>query len=717
MVDAGRMMLLDPPTPADMPPATAELPAAPADSRLRRLLRGRADDAIWVRPCVLVLLVGTAVLYIWGLGAAGWANDYYSAAVQAGTKSWKAFFFGSSDAANFITVDKPPASLWVMELSARVFGLNSWSILVPQALEGVAAVGLLYLTVRRWFGATAGLVAGAVMALTPVSVLMFRFNNPDALLVLLMVAAAYAVTRALEDGATKWLVWAGVFLGFGFLTKMLQVLTVMPGFFLAYLIAGPPRLGKRLWQLVLGGLAFVAAAGWWVAIVELWPTDSRPYIGGSENNSVLDLVFGYNGFGRLTGNETGSVIGGGGQGQAGSWGPTGWTRLFNDSWGGQASWLIPAALLFAIVGVALAGLHSRTDRLRAAVLVWGGWLFFTGATFSLGEGIIHEYYAIALAPAIGALVGIGTTVLWARRSDWWAGGLLAAATALSAWWAFVLLGRTPDWLPWLRPLVLIAAVLAVVGLLAGVMAGERLGQTFGSVALTIAAVAALAGPVAYSLGTVNTESGGAIPLAGPAGQSRSGPAGRGPIPRPGDGPAVQNGQNGLPIRPNQPMIPPNNQFPPNGQNGLPPRPNNQIPPSGQFPPNAQAGRPAAGGGGLLDGATPSDAVVEFLEDGSDAFTWALATAGANRAAGYQLATGDPVMVIGGFNGTDPWPTLDGFEQLVADGEVHYYLAGGAIGGGQGRGTSAEIDDWVTAGFASITVDGTIFYDLTQPLTD
>ena len=165
------------------------------------------------------------------------------------------------------------------------------------------------------------------------------------------------------------------------------------------------------------------------------------------------------------------------------------------------------------------------------------------------------------------------------------------------------------------------------------------------------------------------------------------------------------------------MIPPNNQLPPNGQNGLPPRPNNQIPPSGQFPPNAQAGRPAAGGGGLLDGATPSEAVIEFLDEGSDGFTWVLATAGANRAAGYQLATEDPVMVIGGFNGTDPWPTLDGFEQLVADGEVHYYLAGGAIGGGQGRGTSAEIDDWVTTGFTSVTVDGTIFYDLTQPLTD
>src|SRR5450432_3225745 len=180
------------------------------------------SDARWVRPSVIALLVATGLLYMWGLGASGWANSFYSAAVQAGTKSWKAFFFGSSDAANFITVDKPPAALWVMEISARMFGVNSWSILVPQALEGVATVGVLYATVRRWFSPGAGLIAGAVMALTPVAALMFRFNNPDALLVLLLVASAYALTRSLENGSTKWLLLASGLIGFGFLAKMLQ---------------------------------------------------------------------------------------------------------------------------------------------------------------------------------------------------------------------------------------------------------------------------------------------------------------------------------------------------------------------------------------------------------------------------------------------------------------------------------------------------------------
>lgn len=649
-------------------------------------------DPRWVKPAVGALLVATAVLYLWGLGASGWANSFYSAAVQAGTKSWKAFFFGSSDSANFITVDKPPASLWVMELSARVFGVNSWSILVPQALEGVAAVGLLYLTVRRWFGVAAGLIAGAVMAFMPAAALMFRFNNPDALLVLLMVAAAYMVTRAIEDGKTSWLVWAGVFLGFGFLTKMLQAFVVMPAFALAYLVAGPPKLGKRLWQLVLGGLAMIAAAGWWVAIVELWPASSRPYIGGSTDNSVLDLVFGYNGFGRLTGNETGSVVAGGGQGQAGQWGETGWLRMFGDSWAGHASWLIPAALIFALAGLALAGWKNRHDRIRAAVIMWGGWLFITGAMFSLGAGIIHEYYSVALAPAIGALVGIGSTVLFALRERWWARFVLAGSVAVTAWWAWTVLERTPDWNSWLRPLVLALAGGGIVGLLIG-----RTAARWGAGA---ALAACLIAPTAYAISTASQVHSGAIPGVGPA--SSFGPGGAG-------------GQGALPAPPTGGAFP----TPPAG--GFP------TPPAGAqggFPGGGIGGFPGGGMGGmggLLDAATPSDTVVDFLSAGQEGFTWSLATIGANNAAGYQLATGDPVMAIGGFNGTDEWPTLEGFQQMVADGDIHYFVAGG-MGGGMGGGpvgasssTSSQISEWVQSTFAEVTVDGTTFYDLTQPL--
>src|SRR2546421_5618345 len=279
-------------------------------------------DPPWVRVSLLVLLAGTAVLYLWGLGASGWANSYYSAAVQAGATSWKAFFFGSSDAANFITVDKAPASLWPMELSARLFGVNAWSILVPQALEGVAAVGILYAAVRRWFGAGAGLVAGAVLAVTPVAALMFRFNNPDALLVLLLTGAAYAMVRALGEGRTRWLLLAGCLIGTGFLAKMLQTVLVVPGFALAYLIAGPVTFRRRIVQLLVGAGAMVVSGMWWVVAVMAVPASARPFIGGSQNNSLWNLMFGYNGLGRLTGNEAGSV--GGGRASTGSrWGATG----------------------------------------------------------------------------------------------------------------------------------------------------------------------------------------------------------------------------------------------------------------------------------------------------------------------------------------------------------------------------------------------------------
>ncbi|HEY7177485.1 MAG TPA: glycosyltransferase family 39 protein, partial [Micromonosporaceae bacterium] len=358
----------------------------------------------WVRPALAVLLAGTALLYLWDLSASGWANAFYSAAVQAGTKSWKAFFFGSSDASNFITVDKPPASLWVMEISARIFGVNSWSILVPQALEGVAAVGLLYATVRRWYGPAAGLVAGAAFALTPVAVLMFRFNNPDALLVLLLVAAAYATTRAVEVASPRWLALAGALVGLGFLTKMFQAFLVLPAFALVYLVAAPATFRKRLWHVVVAGAAMVVAAGWWVAIVSLIPAADRPYIGGSQNNSVLGLAFGYNGFGRLTGNETGSVGGGGAGGPGGGmWGRTGWTRLFGADIGGQTAWLLPAALALLLIGLWTSRRAPRTDHARAGYVLWGAWLVVTAAVFSFMAGIFHPYYTVALAPAIGAL--------------------------------------------------------------------------------------------------------------------------------------------------------------------------------------------------------------------------------------------------------------------------------------------------------------------------
>src|SRR6266496_2236765 len=389
--------------------------------RWHRLLRGRTADPAWVRPSLLGLLAAAAVLYLWALGRSGYANDYYAAAVQAGSTSWKAFFFGSFDSSNFITVDKPPAALWVMDLSARLFGVNSWSLLVPQALEGVATVGVLYAAVRRYAGPAAGLLAGAVLTATPVAALMFRYDNPDALLVLLLTVGAYATLRAVESGRTKWLVLAGTAVGFGFLAKMLQAFLVVPAFGLAYLIAGPTPVRRRVGQLLVALAALIASAGWWVAIVQLIPAADRPYIGGSTTNSVLQLMFGYNGFGRLTGNETGSVIPGGAGGFGGvggsMWGPTGLTRLLGADMGGEISWLLPAALAAFGIGLWITWRARRTDLVRASLVVWGGWLLITAVVFSFARGIIHPYYTVALAPAIGALVGIVVPILWRNRRE------------------------------------------------------------------------------------------------------------------------------------------------------------------------------------------------------------------------------------------------------------------------------------------------------------
>jgi 4-amino-4-deoxy-L-arabinose transferase-like glycosyltransferase len=656
-----------------------------------------------------VLLLVTAFLYLWGLGKSGWANAFYSAAAQAGSVSWKAFFFGSSDAANSITVDKTPGALWIMDLSARIFGVNSWSILVPEALIGVASVALLYSTVKRWFGPAAGLIAGAVLALTPVAVLMFKFNNPDALLVLLMIAGAWATSRAIETGRTKWLLWAGVFVGFGFLTKMLQALLVVPAYALAYLFAGPPKLGKRIVQLLLSGLAVIVSAGWYIAIVELWPKSSRPFIGGSQNNSLLELALGYNGLGRLSGDETGSVGGGGG---GGGWGQTGLLRMFDSDQGGQISWLLPAALILLAGGLAVTWRRTRTDRQRAALILWGGWLLVTGLTFSVMQGIFHAYYTVALAPAIGAVVGMGAVLLWRERRNVWPAGVLAVAVAVSAWWSYHLLAQSADFLPWLRWTVLVVGLLAAVAVLGTI----RLGGRVVGLAAALAVAVSLAGPAAYAVQTASQPHTGSIPTAGPAVTTGfgggPGRGGRGGFPGGGGGlPGFNGGGRG-----NGGGFPGQNGGTQNGgtQNGG--TQNGGTPNGGGF---GGGGRRGGGMGGLLDASTVSAEMKALLVADAGKYTWTAAAIGSQNASGYQLATGKPVMAIGGFNGTDPSPTLAQFKQYVAEGKIHYFVGGSGIGGGFGNNTggsndSSQISQWVSQNFTAKSVAGTTVYDLTAP---
>ncbi len=693
------------PVPPMVSASPVEPPPPPARSRATRFFLGRPQDPAWVRPSLWGLLLVTAVLYIWGLGASGWANAFYSAAVQAGSVSWKAFFYGSSDAANSITVDKTPASLWIMALSVRIFGLSSWSILVPEALMGVATAGLLFTTVRRWFGPAAGLIAGAVTALTPIAVLMFRFNNPDAMLVLLMVAGAYFTVRAIEKGSTWWLVLAGVSVGFGFLTKMLQALLVVPAYGLAYLIAGPPRLGKRLLQLVLAGVAIVVSAGWYIAIVELVPASMRPYIGGSQNNSLLELTLGYNGLGRLSGNETGSVGGGGGNGGTSMWGATGITRLFQTEQAGQISWLLPAALILLVGGLVLTVRAARTDRLRAGLVLWGGWLVITGLVFSFMQGIFHAYYTVALAPAIGAVVGMGAVVAWRARRNPVAVATLALATAATAWWSYHLLALSPTFVPWLKYVVLALGMTGAVGLLAAVVR-QRTAARVAIVAAGVALAAGLAGPAAYAVQTASQPHTGSIPTAGPSVSGggfggRGGPGGGGPG-------GFRGGNRGGGF--------PGGGFPGGGTPGGTGTGTGTgaQPGGGGF----AGGRPGGGGmGGLLDAATVSSAMKALLEQNASSYTWAAAAIGSQNASGYQLATQLPVMAIGGFNGSDPSPTLAQFKQYVAAGKIHYFIGGGSGFGGRSTGGSSDssaIAQWVQANFTAKTVGSTTVYDLTSP---
>lgn len=625
-------------------------PPVPVPSGRRSHWWVRPGRPAWGLPAHVCVTALAALLYGWGLGSVGMGNSFYAAAVKSGTESWKAFLFGSLDPGNFITVDKPPASLWLMELSGRLFGFSSWSMLVPEALCGVVTVAVLYHLVRRWAGELAGLLAALAMALTPIAVVMFRYNNPDALLTLLLVLSAWALWSALETAKTWKLVACGALLGLAFTTKSLQAFVVLPALAIVYLCAGAPHLRRRIVQVLWAGLALMVSSGWWVALVELWPTGSRPYVGGSTNNSELNLIFGYNGFGRLLGSSGpgggGGPSGGGGPGFGGSAGPL---RMFNDLVGGQVSWLVPLALAGLVAGLWLTRRGRRTDLSRAGYLLWGGWLLCTAAVFSMTQGIFHPYYTVALAPGVAALAGAGSVALWrlARANRWWS-FVLPAAVVGSAVWAAALLGRTPGYAPGLAPAVLAVAGVAAAGIWAVLffrLDGRRM-PWLGVGAGLLAAVALLAGPTAYSVTSIQDGSSGGLVSAGPrtAGFPAGGFAGVG---RAGGPAALGAGPGGF-----------------------------------SAPTGVGVG---FSGRGRLAGreATVPTGLVRYLEAHRHGAQYLLAVSGSQAAAPFIISTGQAVMAMGGFNGSDPWPTLAAFKSMVASGRVRYVLVGATAGGAVG----------------------------------
>jgi 4-amino-4-deoxy-L-arabinose transferase-like glycosyltransferase len=702
---------------ADWPPPTP--PAAPPDKAPR-----------WSLPALLAILVLAAVLYSWNLSGSS-LNSFYSAAVLSGTQSWKAWFFGSLDAGNFLTVDKPPFALMVMGLSCRIFGFGTWQMMLPMILTALGTIWIVHSCVKRVWGHAAATVAALVLALTPITVAINRDNNPDTLLVFLMAAGAALALRATRDGKLLPLLGSATCFGLAFNTKMLQGYIPLPIVFAVYLYAAKPKLVKRIVNLLLAGVVLAVSSFWWAAAVSLVPADDRPYIGGSTDGSAWNLIMGYNGLGRILGGEGNG--GGGGGGGGGFSGTAGIGRLFNDVLGGQISWLIPFAAIALIGGLVLCGRAPRTDMTRAALVMWGGWTGLHYLTFAMAEGTMHPYYTTALAPGIAALCGGGGVMLLrAFRADKrWAWVLPLGLTA-TAIWAAVLLRRASGWNTWLWPTILVVMALAIVGLLVFRSGGNGNKVRLLAASVAAAVVASVAGPAAYAW-SVPSGSGGGMggtnPTAGPSTGNGGfggggGGGGRGGMPGGGTGGGpggtqqggqqggAQQGQNGEAPGGGQ-MMPGggNGELPSGGQTGGGTPPNGtggngtsggasdgtQNGQNSQGGPGGMTGGGGMGGGGGGMGGGASSELISYLKKHQDGATWLLAVSSSQSAAQLIMSSGEPVISMWGWSGSDQAMTLAKLKELVKAGKLHYIqLGSGGMGGGPGGNSSLStaVTEWV-----------------------
>ena len=615
------------------------------------------DKQSWFEKWMLpVLLALTGALYLFGALHNGMANSYYAAAVQAASRDWMAWLFGSLDAANYVSVDKPPLATMLMGLSARLFGFSSFSMLLPSVLAGVGSVWLVYGAVKRQFGFTSAVIAGATLMLTPVAALMFGFNNPDAILTLMLTASGYAFLRSLEGKRPLlWLGLAGLFTGLAFNTKMLQGLMVLPAMVVVYLVFARPPIVTRFLHVMFAGVITTMSTLWWSVLVWLTPAGSRPWVGSTNDNNIWSLIFGYNGFGRLLGGRggggpgggappsggiggattlqtagsttqtmadgTGMMPGGMGGGPGGGHGPggtgfggqTGIFRIFNNDFGPNIAWLLVLALAGGGLMLWILRKTPRTNRGRVAVIFWMLWLLIHIVIFSMTSGVIHPYYVVVMAPAVAALVGISLPFLWGaytRRKPYaW---LLPVLVGVTAAIAVMILGYagTMTWLMWIVGLL---GLTGMIGLLINLYAPRRWLQNSAIVAALAACTLA---PTVYALATVNVAHTGSIPTAGP------------------NSTAMQ------------------------GSNNETSQANSQL--------------------------------VQYLVEHQHGATWLVAVASANESAAIQLTSGQPVMAVGGFNGSDTPLTLEQFKQLVKDGKVNYY----AISSHGHGGGNNEITAWV-----------------------
>src|SRR4051794_19209548 len=615
-----------------------------------------------LRPELAGLLAVAALLNLWALSRNGWANEYYSAAVRSMTMSWHNFLFGAFDQAGVMTVDKPPLALWAQALSAKAFAFSSLSMLVPQALMGVAAVALTYDLTRRVFGRPAGFVAGLVLALTPISVAISRHNNPDALLVLCCVAALWCVVRGLADGRTRWMVLAGVAIGLGFETKMAAALIVVPGLAAAWLWAGPGGGFARVRQLLAGGLAMAVVGLAWPMLVWLTPASSRPWISGTSDNSIWSLIVNYNGAGRVTGQAGGPGGGAGGPGGGVFGGPTGVFRLLDSTLGAQAGWLLGFALVSG-VAVAIGSRLRRGDARTGWLVATGGAFLGCAVTFSMASGIFHPYYVSLLAPFTAALVGGGVgQFLRAERSTLW---LAPAAVVLGGFVELVVINNTSGAPAWAKTVIVVTGIVAVAATVAAASPRVRM------LALGVALAGLLAAPASWSAQTLGHATNGTFPAGGPA----SAGLGGGP------------GMGGPPGGGNRTFTPPN---------------------GGAAPPGGGGTR---GGGGMFGGnsASLTSALAYVKAHGGGT----IGVSSQSGAAASIIQSGADVAGLGGFSGRESDVTVAWLKQAVAEGKIRWVLVDGNTGMGpqDGRTGATTIMDWVQSHGEKVTSGG--LYDLSS----
>ena len=626
--------------------------------RVNKELDKRSWFERWALPVLLAL---TGALYLFGALHNGMANSYYAAAVQAASQDWTAWLFGSLDAANYVSVDKPPLATMLMGLSARLFGFSSFSMLLPSVLAGVGSVWLVYGAVKRQFGFTSAVIAGATLMLTPVAALMFGFNNPDAILTLMLSASGYAFLRSLEGKRPLLcLGLVGLFTGLAFNAKMLQGLMVLPAMVLVYLVFAKPPMVTRFLHLMFAGVITTMSTLWWSVLVWLTPAGSRPWVGSTSDNNIWSLIFGYNGFGRLLGGRgggggpggtppsggmgatttlqtagsttqtmadgAGMMPGGMGGGPGGGHGPggtgfggqTGIFRIFNNDFGSNIAWLLVLALAGGGLLLWILRKTPRTNRGRAAVIFWMLWLLIHIVIFSMTSGVIHPYYVVVMAPAVAALVGISLPFLWGAYTRCkpyaWLLPVLVGVTAVTT---VIILGYagTMTWLMWIVGLL---GLTGMIGLLVNLYAPRRWLQ---NLAIIAALAACTLASTVYTLATVNVAHTGSIPTAGP------------------NSTAMQGSNN--------------------------------------------------------EKSQADSQLVQYLLEHQHGARWLVAVASANESAAIQLTSGQPVMALGGFNGSDTPLTLEQFKQLVKAGKVKYYAISshGRGGGGPGGGNN-EITTWV-----------------------